>query len=360
MEAPLRVATAASYHWERTPRPALSHWQECPGRGPLVRHASRDEVLRSRDPPLWFCENSGFDLLYATDGVGCVALELGCAPAKDSLLKDALLEAHSAAWALIADAINALAPSSVERPIHEERLRLDALASQAAQRHVSQLVDFFSGRNLRDDEDPSSKRDRGKAQDRAFFDVIEAVSSELDGDERAVKAAAARAVEALGREAMAQAASNNARSDRRRTDELRVLQSRCGTLQVPHGSSSFSRGETRVDSTVTLAAPPSRRVPSLDADPNASFREHGVAKDGPPRCREEAAARVQPRPGHIFVIEKYRSALHAALRLPLVRHGRHEGHSEGEPTRGRPRRAGRSGPYHPSSPLALDSPTLPL
>ena len=98
---------------------------------------------------------------------GCLALELGCAPTKDALLKDALLEAHAAA-APIVDAINALAPSSVDVPrIHEERARLDALASQAAQRHVSQLIEFFSGRNLRDDEDPSSKRDRGKAQDRA-------------------------------------------------------------------------------------------------------------------------------------------------------------------------------------------------
>ena len=254
-----------------------------PWKGPVgASRLSRRGSSFTKDPPLWFCENSGFDLLYATDGIGCVALELGCAPAKDALLKDALLEAHSAA-APIVDAINALAPSSVERPMHEERLRLDALASQAAQRHVSQLIDFFGGRNLRDDEDPRSKRDRGKAQDRAFFDVIEAVASELDGEERAVKAAAARAVELLGREAMAQAASNNARSDRRRTDELRVLQSRCGVLQVPHGSSSFSRGETRVDSTVTLAAPPSRRVPSLDADPNASFREHAAWRRTDPR-----------------------------------------------------------------------------
>ena len=116
--------------------------------------------------------------------------------------QDALLEAHAAA-APIVDAINALAPHVDVPRIHEERARLDALASQAAQRHVSQLIEFFGGRNLRDDEDPSSKRDRGRAQDRAFFDVIEAVSSELDGDERAVKAAAARAVEALGRDAMA-------------------------------------------------------------------------------------------------------------------------------------------------------------
>ena len=254
-----------------------------PWKGPVgAARLSRRGSSFTRDPPLWFCENSGFDLLYATDGVGCVSLELGCAPTKDALLKDALLEAHAAA-APIVDAINALAPHVDVPRIHEERARLDALASQAAQRHVSQLIEFFGGRNLRDDEDPSSKRDRGRAQDRAFFDVIEAVSSELDGDERAVKAAAARAVEALGREAMAQAASNNARSDRRRTDELRVLQSRCGTLQVPHGSSSFSRGETRVDSTVTLAAPPSRRVPSLDADPNASFREHAAWRRTDPR-----------------------------------------------------------------------------
>ena len=162
-----------------------------PWKGPVgAARLSRRGSSFTRDPPLWFCENSGFDLLYATDGVGCVSLELGCAPTKDALLKDALLEAHAAA-APIVDAINALAPHVDVPRIHEERARLDALASQAAQRHVSQLIEFFGGRNLRDDEDPSSKRDRGRAQDRAFFDVIEAVSSELDGDERAVKAAAA-------------------------------------------------------------------------------------------------------------------------------------------------------------------------
>ena len=85
-----------------------------------------------------------------------------------------------------------------------------------------------------------------------------------------------------------------------------------------------------------------------------------MAKDGPRGVATEAAARVQLRPGHIFFIEKYRPALHAALRLPLVRHGRHEGHSEGEPTRGRPRRIGRSEPLLPCSHLALDSPTLPV
>jgi len=92
-----------------------------PWKGPVgTTRLSRRGSSFTKDPPLWFCENSGFDLLYATDGIGCVALELGCAPAKDALLRDALVEAHSAAVPIV-DAINALAPSSGERPMHEER-----------------------------------------------------------------------------------------------------------------------------------------------------------------------------------------------------------------------------------------------
>ena len=265
-----------------------------PWKGPVgAARLSRRGSSFTRDPLLWFCENSGFDLLYATDGVGCVSLELGCAPTKDALLRDALVEAHAAA-APIVDAINALAPHVDVPRIHEERARLDALASQAAQRHVSQLIEFFGGRNLRDDEDPSSKRDRGRAQDRAFFDVIEAVSSELDGDERAVKAAAARAVEALrGRDAMAQAASNNARSAADVLMNYEYSQSRCGTLRCRTGR--LVLGGARVDSTVTLAAPPSRRVPSLDADPNASFREHAAWRRTDPRVSRRRRPRESIR-----------------------------------------------------------------
>ena len=82
--------------------------------------------------PLWFCENSGFDLLYATDGVGSCSLELGCAPTKDALLRTCL----GARRQRRRRAINALAPYVDVPRIHEERARLDALASQAAQRRV--------------------------------------------------------------------------------------------------------------------------------------------------------------------------------------------------------------------------------
>ena len=253
-----------------------------PWKGPWARRVYLGEVLPLQEIPRYGSARTAVSICYMRRTAWDASLWNWAARRRKTLCSRTLCLKRTAA-APIVDAINALAPHVDVPRIHEERARLDALASQAAQRHVSQLIEFFGGRNLRDDEDPSSKRDRGRAQDRAFFDVIEAVSSELDGDERAVKAAAARAVEALGRDAMAQAASNNARSDRRRTDELRVLQSRCGTLQVPHGSSSFSRGETRVDSTVTLAAPASRRVPSLDADPNASFREHAAWRRTDPR-----------------------------------------------------------------------------
>ena len=267
-----------------------------PWKGPVgASRLSRRGASFTRDPPLWFCEH-GFDLLYATgDGLGpekrCVSLELGCAPTRDAILIEALQEAHACASPIV-DAINALAPAfTMDMPINTERDRLDALATISARSHLQELVAFFAGRAFQGSEDPASKRDRGAAQDRAFFKAIEGVKATLEGEPRAVTAAAKRAVEHLGREAMSIAAQADGRADGRRIHQLRDLRARCATLPQPHGSASFARGETEVAATVTLAAPPSRRVPSLDAEPAAAYREHAAWRRTDPRASRKRRLR---------------------------------------------------------------------
>jgi len=288
-----------------------------PWKGPVgASRLSRRGASFTRDPPLWFCEH-GFDLLYATgDGLGddkrCVSLELGCAPTRDAILIEALQEAHACASPIV-DAINALAPAlTMDHPLNAERERLDALATMSARSHLQELVAFFAGRSFRDGEDPASKRDRGAAQDRAFFTAIEGVKATLEGEPRAVAAAAKRAVEHLGREAMSTAAQDDGRADGRRIHQLRDLRARCTTLPQPHGSASFARGETEVAATVTLAAPPSRRVPSLDAEPAAAYREHAAWRRTDPR----ASRRRRPRESQ-FDREVSESVRNADRRLLL-------------------------------------------
>ena len=123
---------------------------------------------------------------------------------------------------------------------------------------------------------------------------------------------------------------------------------------MPHGSSSFSRGETRVDSTVTLAAPPSRRVPSLDADPNASFREHAAWRRTDPRV----SRRRRPRESN-YDRDTSSSLRNIDRRFTL--HYDFPSSATGDTKdilRANRRAVGHGalagGPYHPSFPLALD------